>query len=281
MLLVADADAVRERALAAGATGDRPPYDGDGQRNAWIVDPFGHRWGLHSPLPAPPVPDYRHGDLVHASVRAPDAARAAEFYRAVLGWEVVDDRVPAAMPSVGIWTSPKPTLLCVYAVDDLDAARARIVAAGGAVGEPRPEPYGLRADCTDDQGSAFAIHEVASGTERPPAHGRRQGDLAYLTLEVVDSAQARAFYGAVLGWTVTPGRVADGWQVDDTAPMIGLSGGHERASAVPMWRVDDIARAVRAVRTAGGSATEAARQPYGLTSECTDDQGSRFYLGEL
>jgi uncharacterized glyoxalase superfamily protein PhnB len=52
MLPVADADAVRARALAAGATGDRLPYDAYGTRNAWIVDPFGHRWGLQSPLPA-------------------------------------------------------------------------------------------------------------------------------------------------------------------------------------------------------------------------------------
>lgn len=50
MLPVDNADAVRARAMAAGATGDREPYDGYGTRNAWIVDPFGHRWGLNSPL---------------------------------------------------------------------------------------------------------------------------------------------------------------------------------------------------------------------------------------
>jgi uncharacterized glyoxalase superfamily protein PhnB len=50
MLRVDDADEVRARAMTAGATGDRPPSDGYGSRNAWIVDPFGHRWGLHSPL---------------------------------------------------------------------------------------------------------------------------------------------------------------------------------------------------------------------------------------
>lgn len=50
MLPVGDADEVRSRALTAGATGDREPYDGHGSRNAWIVDPFGHRWGLTSPL---------------------------------------------------------------------------------------------------------------------------------------------------------------------------------------------------------------------------------------
>ena len=44
MLPVDDADRVRGRAVDRGANGDRPPYDGYGQRQAWIVDPFGHRW---------------------------------------------------------------------------------------------------------------------------------------------------------------------------------------------------------------------------------------------
>jgi predicted enzyme related to lactoylglutathione lyase len=63
--------------------------------------------------------------------------------------------------------------------------------------------------------------------------------------------------------------------------MIGLTGGHGRAAAVPMWRVDDIERAVAAVRAGGGTATDPQPQSYGLTSECTDDQGSRFFLGQL
>lgn len=51
MINVEDADDTRERAITAGARGDREPYDSYGSRNAWIVDPFGHRWGLQSPLP--------------------------------------------------------------------------------------------------------------------------------------------------------------------------------------------------------------------------------------
>jgi predicted enzyme related to lactoylglutathione lyase len=282
MLPVDDADEVRARAIRAGASGDREPYDGYGSRNAWIVDPFGHRWGLHSPLRAAPSSvGFRPGDLTHISVRTPDPLRAEQFYRAVLGWAVVDGRVPTATPSVGVWTSAEPTVLCVYAVDDLDAARARINAAGGTAGEPRQESYGLRADCADDQGVPFAVHEVDGVGERGPEHGRQPGDLAYLTLEAVDSAKARAFYASVFGWSFAPGTIADGWQVEDTVPMTGLSGGHDRAAAVPMWRVADIERAVAAVRAAGGTATDPQRQPYGVTSECRDDQGSRFYLGEL
>jgi predicted enzyme related to lactoylglutathione lyase len=97
----------------------------------------------------------------------------------------------------------------------------------------------------------------------------------------VNAAAARAFYGSVLGWRFEPGRVADGWQVLDVAPMTGLSGGHDRATTVPMYRVDDIATAVQRVRDAGGTATDPEAQPYGTTSACADDQGTRFYLGQL
>ena len=86
-------------------------------------------------------------------------------------------------------------------------------------------------------------------------HGTRQGDIAYVTLEVVDSARTRSFYGAVLGWHFTPGRVDDGWQVDDVRPGTGLSGGHDAAVAVPMYLVDDIEAAV------GRSVPPAARPP--------------------
>jgi predicted enzyme related to lactoylglutathione lyase len=284
MLPVDDADEVRRRAMAAGAAGDREPYDGYGQRNAWIVDPFGHRWGLNSPLRAPHATPsgYRHGDVGYVSLRVPDVDDAVTFYADVLGWTVTGGQVDGATPATGFFgAAGRPNLFCCYAVDDVPAAVERIQAAGGTASEPHREPYGLVADCTDDQGTDFAVWEIEGGAGRPPANGRRSGDLAYLTLEVVDSSRAREFYGAVLGWRLRPGRIADGWQVEDTAPMIGLSGGHARATAVPMWRVSGVERAVGEVRSHGGTATDPERQPYGLTSECTDEQGMRFYLGEL
>ena len=130
----------------------------------------------------------------------------------------------------------------------------------------------------------FAVFEPPGGTAAggsPPPAGTGQGDLAYVTMEVVDSARSRTFYGSVLRWGFTPGRVADGWQVEGVVPMVGLSGGHDAATTVPMYRVDDIASAVRHVRDAGGSATDPETQPYGISSTCTDDQGTRFYLGQL
>jgi len=49
-LEVADVDAVHTRAVAAGATSERPPADQPyGARQGSIVDPFGHRWLLSQP----------------------------------------------------------------------------------------------------------------------------------------------------------------------------------------------------------------------------------------
>jgi predicted enzyme related to lactoylglutathione lyase len=47
-----------------------------------------------------------------------------------------------------------------------------------------------------------------------------------------------------------------------------------------MYRVDDIEEAVAQVRAHGGTATDPEVQPYGITSECVDDQGTEFYLGQ-
>jgi hypothetical protein len=62
---------------------------------------------------------------------------------------------------------------------------------------------------------------------------------------------------------------------------MGIGGGKARADVVPMWTVDNIERSVDTVRAKGGTATDVERQPYGLSSYCTDNQGLRFYLGQF
>ena len=285
MLAVPDVDATLAVAVAAGGRSDREPYDDYGQRNSYVVDPFGHRWGLHSPLPSA-APTARQGDLVYASLWVPDADRAADFYAAVLGWSYRSGDGPHRHVqntglSLGILGGQRQTtLFCCYAVDDVEAAAEQVRAAGGSTESPRDEPYGRTVDCIDDQGTQFALNQV-SGAGSPALSGTGQGDLAYVTMLVVDSAKTRDFYGAVLGWRFSPGNVEDGWQVTDTAPMTGLAGGSDRPAGVPMWRVDDIAAAVRRVRDAGGTSTDPQQQPYGMMSECTDDQDGRFFLGQL
>jgi predicted enzyme related to lactoylglutathione lyase len=171
-------------------------------------------------------------------------------------------------------------LFLCFGVADLDAAVLRVRAAGGTATPPTVQPYGRASDCTDNQGTPFALVEAA---EDPQGAAPRQGhgDVVYLTMEVVDAGKARAFYASVLGWRFRPARVSDGWEVDNVVPMVGMKGGEARATTVPMYQVDDIEATVERIRARGGSATDPERQPYGVMSDCTDDQGTRFYLGQF
>lgn len=287
MLRVADVDATRAAVLANGGQSHRDPYDGYGQRNGWVIDPFGHRWGLHSPVPVAAAPSVRHGDVVYASVWAGDVARAAEFYGSVLGWELERNErgydVVDSWLNLGIYAVPDDLgLFCCYAVDDLDVAVERVRAAGGTATDVEVRPYGRISDCTDDQGAPFALTTVpADAPEDRASNVKGQGDLTYITYEVADSKRFRAFYGSVLGWSFETGNVDDGWQVERSTPMAGVAGRRPKRDTVPMWRVDDITAAVERVRAAGGTTTAPEQQSYGLMSECTDDQGTRFYLGQL
>ena len=284
MLHVTDTDAALQRARQQGATVEREIDENYGMRNATIIDPFGHRWMLSGPV-AVPVAGIRRGDIGYISVWTPDADRAAAFYGHVLGWaydhashRVTNTELPTGISAV---VGP-PTLFCCYAVDDAQAARAAIAESGGVPGEIRHTDYGVLVDATDPQGAAFAVYEPPAGETRPELNGSGPGELSYVTYEVADSAAFRDFYARVLGWTFEPGRVADGWQVVGTHPMAGAAGGSENPATVPMWTVSDIDAAVARVREAGGTVlAEPARQPYGVSAECTDDQGARFYLGEF
>jgi predicted enzyme related to lactoylglutathione lyase len=282
MLHVVSTDAALRRTRESGATVVREIDEGHGTRNATIIDPFGHRWMLSGPTLTAGI---QHGDIGYVSVWTPDAERAAAFYRHVLGWtyDPVTHEVTNTELPTGIFASPgSPTLFCCYAVTDLGAAHAAITRAGGVPGEVRQTAHGTILDATDPQGTAFAVFEPDAGRKRPELNGSGPGELSYVTYEVADAAAFRDFYGQVLRWTFEPGRVKDGWQVQNTHPMAGAAGGSARGSTVPMWTVADIDAAVARVREAGGTVlAEPSRQPYGLSAECTDDQGAHFYLGQF
>lgn len=288
MLNVPDTDAALAQARQHGAQVQREPYDAHGSRTAVVIDPFGHRWMLSGPV-ATPVEGIQHGDIGFVSVWTPDAEKAAAFYGHVLGW-VIDfaqdgdsHRVTNTDLPTGIYAGPgTPTLFCCYAVDDLQAARDAIVAAGGTAGDITATPHGATVDATDAQGVAFAVFDATAARKRPELNGSGPGELSYVTYEVAESEAFRDFYGRVLGWTFAPGRVSDGWEVSGVHPMSGAAGGSRHPSTVPMWTVADIDAAVARVAEAGGSVlAEPSRQPYGLSAECTDDQGTRFYLGQF
>jgi uncharacterized glyoxalase superfamily protein PhnB len=177
-LEVDDVDASTERARRSGASVEREPADQPYGRAAVIVDPFGHRWillrtparaGLAQPTdPARPPGGLRQGDVANVTMAAPDAHRAKEFYQAVLqvpfssghpgAW-----RTDQTRPPLGIRSSrgAEPEVQLSYRVDDIAAAVERVRAAGGRAGEPERRPYGLHAECVDDQGVTFRLWQPA------------------------------------------------------------------------------------------------------------------------
>jgi uncharacterized glyoxalase superfamily protein PhnB len=294
-LEVPDVDGAVALALSEGADLERPAADNSYGRNAVIRDPFGHRW-IISAVSDPAAPDesgvgpVRQGDIGYVSLWVPDAERAAAFFSAVLGWtyrpvvegqthQVVDRELPHGVDG----GHDRSTLFLCFVVDDMEDAVRRVGAAGGSADEPTMEPHGLSAMCVDVEGTPFSLYQPPAGPRgaRLAPNGTDNGDLSYITMEVRNSSAIRAFYDAVLGWHFNPGHVEDGWGPADVAPMTGLHGGHETNTVLPMYRVDDIEATVARVRAAGGTATEPEQKPYGVSSECVDDQGTRFYLGQL
>jgi uncharacterized glyoxalase superfamily protein PhnB len=284
MLPVPDTDAVLERARERGAQVQREPYENYGNRTATIIDPFGHRWMLTGPVTGAAVP-IQHGDVGYVSVWTPDADRAAVFYGRVLGWTYDSDthQVTNTKQRIGIYSvAGAPTLFCCYAVADLEGARQAIVDGGGTVDELEQFDFGTLRGATDSQGTSFGVFQPTPGTPRPELNGSGPGEVSYITYEVTDSTAFKAFYSRVLHWTFEPGRIDDGWAVQQTHPMAGVAGGSAAQVTVPMWTVEDVAAAVALVREAGGTVIdEPSQQPYGKSAQCTDDQGTRFYLGEF
>ena len=284
MLHVADTDATLERARERGAQVQREAYENYGARNATIVDPSGHRWMLSGPVTGAAVP-IQHGDVGYVSVWTPDAERAATFYGRVLGWayDAATHQVTNTKQHIGIFSVPGVNnLLCCYAVADLRGARQSILDGGGEVDEVEQFDFGPVLGANDSQGISFAVFQPNPGEPRPEFNGSGPGELSYITYEVPDSTAFKAFYSRVLFWTFEPGRIDDGWGVQQTHPMAGVAGGAKTATTVPMWTVEDVEAAVARVREAGGTVIEEpSQQPYGKTAQCADDQGGRFYLGEF
>jgi len=245
-----------------------------------IDEPAGNA-PLHEPA--------HHGDIAYVSLWVPDLEKAVGFWGGVLGWELEPASGPDGRqirdirPHHGIYGGQGKALLFVcYLVEDLDSAVGRVLDAGGSAEAPTAQAYGRVSMCKDNQGMALGLWEPPPGQwpDRWAINGERHGDVSYVTLHVVDSRLARSFYGAVLGWEFEPGRVADGWGPRDVSPMMGMAGGHADCTASAMYRVDDLASVVARVRQAGGTATDPVDQPYGSMSECHDDQGTHFWLGQ-
>ncbi|MFJ8914569.1 VOC family protein [Amycolatopsis sp. NPDC102389] len=166
-------------------------------------------------------------------------------------------------------------------VADVRASAARAVELGGELERPvADEGHGLSGAIKDPYGQRWLVAQAAPRSA-PDAKPIRHGEAGYFTFQVPDDERAKAFYGAVLGWQFSPGRVEGGWGVEGSGLQGGLWGGPGRQVGWKvMYAVDDLAAALDRVRAQGGQAGETERQPYGLSADCVDDQGIEFWLWE-
>jgi uncharacterized glyoxalase superfamily protein PhnB len=196
---VPDVDTTYARAVAAGATAERPPADQFyGERAGWLSDPWGHRWSISTPLAAVPgglaqrdlgtadrldvdVPTVDLGgraepapvdvaNLGYFTIGVPDVERASAFYSALFGWQPVGEptedgrHVSNITPPGGLHGGePGPSITVYFRVNDIHATVARVRALGGDASEPQLLPSGWNAACHDDQGVAFDLWQPAEG----------------------------------------------------------------------------------------------------------------------
>jgi hypothetical protein len=82
------------------------------------------------------------------------------------------------------------------------------------------------------------------------------GELTHIELGAPDARKAKAFFGALLGWTFEP--FGDGEQAVIQTPGIrgGLHDGVTTTTLTAYFSVDDIGQAVARVRELGGLAED-------------------------
>lgn len=141
----------------------------------------------------------------------------------------------------------------------------------------RDEEHGTQGNIRDPFGQRWLVAQApARGMANQPV---RHGQAGYFTFTVPDDEAAKEFYGAVLGWQFTPGRVDRAWGAEGPGMTgSGVWGGQSYAGWKLMYAVDDIHSAVERVRAHGGQAVEPTQEPYGTTADCVDNQGVEFWL---
>jgi len=165
-LTVPDVDAVVARAVAAGATLEREVADAPYGRTGVVLDPAGHRWMVQTP-PAgtgSTAGAGRPADVGYQTLYVPDVERTKSFFGEVLGWTYAAGaaeggwEAQGVVPMTGLMGgAPRPEVQLCFRVDDVRDGVRRVTAAGGTAQEPQDKPYGLLAECSDDQGMRFQL----------------------------------------------------------------------------------------------------------------------------
>ena len=114
--------------------------------------------------PRPPINGAVPGDVSYITISPGDEQRAADFYSQLFGWQFMPGNVDRGLqvegpqPMTGFWGGPgRQTVVLMYQVADIEAAAVQVRALGGQATQPEQQPYGVTAECVDDQGMAFYL----------------------------------------------------------------------------------------------------------------------------
>lgn len=114
-------------------------------------------------------PADRVGDLGYFTVDVPDPDAAANFFGALLGWQVQPGsleegrHIATVAPPGGIHGGRPPGATLYFRVENVEAAAARVRELGGVVLSITDYPSGGTASCRDPQGVPFELWKPAPG----------------------------------------------------------------------------------------------------------------------
>jgi uncharacterized glyoxalase superfamily protein PhnB len=182
-LEVVDCDHVHRQAVANGAQSLREPEDQNhGNRTATILDPFGHRWMLSQPIEDFDLATYaereKESEWTVTGATAPvepgyltfatgDIDRSMRFFGELFGWAVdrtdLGGHVGNTRFPMGFSAQSEAPVTVYFRVDDIDRFVPRIEELGGRVLARQEYPSGGNAECEDDQGFRFDLHQPAPG----------------------------------------------------------------------------------------------------------------------
>ena len=249
----------------------------------------------------------KHGEFLWCDVMTTDVAAGAAFYAAVVGWGVQPAEQPGmaytvltvegqgvagAMPTPPELQGKVPPCWMTYvAVDDVDAAAAKVTALGGTVQRPPTDVPGVIrfAVVSDPQGAGFLIARGLRDEPMPAIAPGTPGLVGWHELYAGDGPGVFAFYEALFGWTKA--------EAHDMGPMgvyqlFSVGGGEvvggimtkPEAMPVPNWavyfNVDAIDAGAERVKANGGKVIMGpASVPGDLwIVQCQDPQGAYFAL---
>lgn len=234
---------------------------------------------------------------------SPDIDASVEFYGLLFGWEVPPAENPEEtggyrMAMLGgkaiagmmplMQEGQRPAWQTYVTVEDVDATAAAVKEAGGqVVAKPMDVlTAGRMAVFTDPAGAFFAVWEArdAIGSELV----NEPGALCWNELNTRDVEAAKAFYGAVFGWTFDTQTMPDGNSYTaielDGEPVGGILDQDQRdvpAEVPAYWAVyfaveDTDASLERAKQLGGSVMVEPIDIPVGRFAFLSDPHGAAF-----